>query len=163
MQQEELTRQIKDMKAQGMGGFFMHSRDGLETPYMGPEWMEAIRESVAQAEQQGMKAWLYDEDRWPSGSAGGQVPAIGDEHRSKGLTIEVARGSFQPDGAIVAVFKAAIDDMKLLRCEQLQLPEIAGPAPKQPHYWPRMKCCSYSGSRYQLRVNGLMIRRRRTA
>ncbi|MCU6794122.1 glycosyl hydrolase [Paenibacillus sp. WQ 127069] len=130
LQQEELTRQIKDMKAQGMGGFFMHSRDGLETPYMGPEWMEAIRESVAQAEQQGMKAWLYDEDRWPSGSAGGQVPAIGDEHRSKGLTIEVARGSFQPDGAIVAVFKAAIDDMKLLRCEQLQLPEIAGPAPQ---------------------------------
>ncbi len=28
---DEIARQIKEMKQQGMGGFFMHSREGLET------------------------------------------------------------------------------------------------------------------------------------
>ncbi|MHC4253266.1 MAG: hypothetical protein ACYS9X_29450, partial [Planctomycetota bacterium] len=40
---KELRRQVRDMKEHGMGGFFMHSRVGLETPYLGPEWMEAVR------------------------------------------------------------------------------------------------------------------------
>ena len=31
LQSEELARQVHDMQAHGMGGFFMHSRDGLET------------------------------------------------------------------------------------------------------------------------------------
>ncbi len=39
--------QLRDMKAHGMGGFFMHARDGLETPYMGPEWLECVRERCA--------------------------------------------------------------------------------------------------------------------
>jgi hypothetical protein len=68
---EELVRQVIDMKAHGMGGFFMHSREGLETPYMGADWLECIRETVKTAAETGMNAWLYDEDRWPSGYAGG--------------------------------------------------------------------------------------------
>ena len=40
LEPEELARQARDMKAHGMGGFFMHSRDGLETVYMGPEWRD---------------------------------------------------------------------------------------------------------------------------
>lgn len=53
-----------------MGGFFIHSRDGLETVYMGQEWMELVRSTVETAEALDMQAWLYDEDRWPSGFAG---------------------------------------------------------------------------------------------
>ena len=33
LEPEELSRQIRDMQQQGMGGFFMHSREGLETEY----------------------------------------------------------------------------------------------------------------------------------
>ena len=69
LQVEELVRQVHDMKAHGMGGFFMHSREGLETVYMGPEWLECIRETVKAAKEAGTYAWLYDEDRWPSGAA----------------------------------------------------------------------------------------------
>ena len=32
-----------------------------------------------------MEAWFYDEDKWPSGFAGGMVPALGDAYRIKGL------------------------------------------------------------------------------
>jgi hypothetical protein len=121
LRQEELLRQIDGMKEQGMGGFFMHSRDGLETDYLGEDWMKAVAASVSRAEELGMQAWLYDEDRWPSGSAGGQVPAMGDEYRSKGLTVEVVRGEYRSDGGEIALFRAEIDGMELFRCERLSL------------------------------------------
>jgi len=39
---DELVRQVKDMKEHGMGGFFMHSREGLETEYLteAHEWTD---------------------------------------------------------------------------------------------------------------------------
>lgn len=68
-----LRRQIGVMQEMGFGGFFMHSRTGLETPYLSAEYMHAIRTSADEAERLGMRAYLYDEDRWPSGAAGGLV------------------------------------------------------------------------------------------
>jgi len=70
---DELRWQVREMKRAGMGGFFMHNRIGLVTPYMGKRWMECIGATVDEARKQGMKAWLYDEDRWPSGFGGGGV------------------------------------------------------------------------------------------
>jgi hypothetical protein len=69
----ELKRQIRIMKRMGLGGFFIHSRVGLDTPYLSSEWLECIDACVAEAKKQNMEAWLYDEDRWPSGAAGGLV------------------------------------------------------------------------------------------
>jgi hypothetical protein len=68
-----LRRQIRGMKAAGLGGFFMHARSGLMTPYMSERWMECIAAAVDEAKKQDMLAWLYDEDRFPSGFAGGLV------------------------------------------------------------------------------------------
>ena len=70
---EELKRQIHIFLDMGMGGFFMHSRVGLKTPYLGSEWFSLINACTAEAKKTGMEAWLYDEDRWPSGTAGGKV------------------------------------------------------------------------------------------
>jgi hypothetical protein len=70
---EELRRQIRVMRRMGMGGFFMHARVGLVTPYLSPRWFECIRACVDEARKLKMEAWLYDEDRWPAGSAGGLV------------------------------------------------------------------------------------------
>ena len=73
LDKEELKRQLVYMKKMGFGGVFMHSRTGLATEYLGGEWFACIRECAQEAEKLGLKAWLYDEDRWPSGSAGGIV------------------------------------------------------------------------------------------
>ena len=70
---ERLCRQIQAMHAAGMGGFFMHSRYGLKTPYLSAEWFECVGACAEQARKLHMKAYLYDEDRWPSGAAGGLV------------------------------------------------------------------------------------------
>ncbi len=70
---DELRRQIRLMKQMGLGGFFMHSRVGLDTPYLKDAWFKCVDACLDEAKKQDMQAWLYDEDRWPSGAAGGLV------------------------------------------------------------------------------------------
>jgi hypothetical protein len=73
LDEAELIRQVEVLQRMGMGGFFMHSRTGLVTEYLGDEWLRLTNACADHAEKLGMEAWLYDEDRWPSGTAGGLV------------------------------------------------------------------------------------------
>jgi hypothetical protein len=66
MDPSEVESRIRDLKKKGFGGFFMHSRQGLRTKYLGDDWMRAIRRGVEIARELEIEAWLYDEDRWPS-------------------------------------------------------------------------------------------------
>lgn len=70
---DELCRQIDVFKEMGLGGFHMHVRTGLKNQYLSDEYMELVKNCVEKAENEDMLAWLYDEDRWPSGAAGGIV------------------------------------------------------------------------------------------
>ena len=38
--EQESKFQIQEMSDKGMGGFFIHSREGLETPYLSEDWMK---------------------------------------------------------------------------------------------------------------------------
>ena len=69
----ELLWQIEELKKMGFGGAHMHVRQGLSTEYMGDEFLNLIASCVKKAKQEKMKAYLYDEDMWPSGFAGGKV------------------------------------------------------------------------------------------
>lgn len=73
LQKDELMRQTECLKKMGMGGFHIHTRSGMATKYLGDEFMTLVKECVEKAKSEKMLAWLYDEDRWPSGSAGGYV------------------------------------------------------------------------------------------
>ena len=73
LDKETLTEQIEYLKEMGFGGFHMHSRAGMATEYLSDDFMELIKTCVEKAKKEGMLAWLYDEDRWPSGAAGGYV------------------------------------------------------------------------------------------
>ncbi|NLE44214.1 MAG: hypothetical protein GX620_05800 [Chloroflexi bacterium] len=85
MQDEELIRQVDDIHSHGWGGFFMAARVGLETPFLSKEWMDRTASVVAEAKQRGMKAWLYDEDGWPSCFAGGLATTGRADYRMKAL------------------------------------------------------------------------------
>lgn len=109
LEKDELLRQIHVMNGMGFGGFFMHSRTGLSTEYLGSEWFELINACADEAEKLGMEAWLYDEDRWPSGIAGGLVtadPAF--RMRSIKLTIQAAE-EFTWNSEILAAFSAELN------------------------------------------------------
>ena len=84
LQSEELQRQIEVFKKMGLGGFHMHVRTGLSTNYLSDDFMGLIKDCVDKAEKEEMLAWLYDEDRWPSGAAGGLVTKD-EEYRARCL------------------------------------------------------------------------------
>jgi hypothetical protein len=75
LKEDELLRQIGELKRAGYRGFFMHSREGLETPYLSARWLSLCRLCAEEARRTGMLPFLYDEDKWPSGMAGGLVTA----------------------------------------------------------------------------------------
>ena len=46
---------------------------GLDTEYLGSEFMRMVRACVEHAAEKNLLACLCDEDRWPSGCAGGKA------------------------------------------------------------------------------------------
>ena len=73
LNKEELEWQLEVFKKMGFGGAHMHVRIGLDTPYLSEEFMDVVKACVEKAKKENMLAWLYDEDRYPSGAAGGIV------------------------------------------------------------------------------------------
>ncbi len=73
MDHAEMRRQIGIMHKMGIGGFFIHGRVGLVTPYLSDEWFECVKVCVEEARRLDMHVWIYDEDKWNSGTAGGEV------------------------------------------------------------------------------------------
>ena len=110
LEPEELRRQIRLMHGMGLGGFFMHSRVGLDTPYLSDEWFECVEACIEEAKRLGMQAWLYDEDRWPSGAAGGIVTK-NPRYRQRYLMMIETRcgGDLTWDADTVAAFTAIVD------------------------------------------------------
>ena len=76
LDEEELIRQIDIFKEMGFGGFHIHPRSGMATEYLGEKYMDLVKKCMEKAKKEDMLTWLYDEDRWASGSAGGYVTGI---------------------------------------------------------------------------------------
>ncbi|WP_158630002.1 glycosyl hydrolase [Cohnella sp. AR92] len=119
LEKAELDRQMEEMHQAGVGGFFIHARDGLQTPYMGEEWMAAVKACVEKGKALGMEIWLYDENTWPSGSADGKVPAMGERYRQKRLAYEAApfEEDSDPDRTI-AYYARSEKGYRLLSAEE---------------------------------------------
>ncbi len=73
LEKEELLRQIEIFKEMGLGGYHMHVRTGMATEYLSDEFLDLIKACVEKGKEEDMISYLYDEDRWPSGSAGGLI------------------------------------------------------------------------------------------
>ena len=119
LEKEELLRQIHVMQEMGLGGYFMHSRAGLETEYLGEEWFELINACADEGERLGMESWLYDEDRWPSGSAGGIVTKE-PKYRAKFLRLNMVESdAFEWKDNILAAFVARIEGEDLKEYQRI--------------------------------------------
>ena len=77
LEEAECVRQAHIFREMGFGGYHMHPRSGLMTPYLGEKFASCVRACVDDAKEMGMLAWLYDEDRYPSGYGGGVVTKDG--------------------------------------------------------------------------------------
>ncbi len=125
LRSEELVRQTHIMKEMGLGGYFMHSRTGLITEYLSEEWFNLINTVADAAEADGMEAWIYDEDRWPSGSAGGKV-TVDPQYRMKSLYLyESAPEQVEWDDNSIALYIARLDDLNLWTYQELDTTALA--------------------------------------
>lgn len=150
LNKETLGEQIEMLHKMGMGGFHMHVRTGMDSPYLDEEFMDYIRFCVEKAQNDRMLAWLYDEDRWPSGTAGGKVTDGHREFAKKTLLFTCT--PYAPDRPHRATHSQPgrghrtqrQDNGELLACYDVQLNEdgtlahyrrIAEEAPAQGEKW----------------------------
>ncbi|KAK8869493.1 hypothetical protein IAR55_000058 [Kwoniella newhampshirensis] len=143
--QEKLStvEQVDMFEQMGMGGFHMHTRVGLDIPYMGEEFMSIVEGCVEKAKEKGMYAFLYDEDRWPSGFAGGKVLkghpelrhlhllftpwAYGEELGYTKPTFPIANAAPMRSelGDLLATYAIKLQDGKLVSSRQIPAPSEA--------------------------------------
>ncbi|KAA8577103.1 hypothetical protein EYC84_007107 [Monilinia fructicola] len=134
LNKDQLLRQIDYFAEMGLGGFHMHVRTGLDTEYMGTEFMDMIRACVDYAGSKSMLACLYDDDRWPSGAAGGKVIKKYPEHKGKHLlftphaygTVPLgggapasARASRSENGYLIARYAIELDNNGTLKSSRI--------------------------------------------
>ena len=134
LEKDELLRQIDIFKEMGMGGFHMHSRSGMATPYLSDEFMDLTRACRDEAEKNHMLCWLYDEDRWPSGAAGGLVtrdrryaaryllftPTPYGQGEKSTVTTSQSVGARQENGTLLAQYRVTLKDGCLAHYERVQ-------------------------------------------
>jgi len=123
---ERLGRQIEQMNRAGLGGFFMHSRYGLKTPYLSSEWFECVKACIEKARELDMKAYLYDEDRWPSGTAGGKVTREHPEYGQHFLAV-VRPEHVRDPKQVLATFAMDLADGRCRRYRMIDAPSAAKP------------------------------------
>lgn len=127
LKEDELLRQIDVFNEMGIGGYHMHVRTGCSTPYLSDAFMARVKACRDHGREKGMLSWLYDEDRWPSGAAGGLVtkdhqyrqrhllftthPYCNEEEASG--VISAARGRREGSGALLARYAIRLKDKRL--------------------------------------------------
>lgn len=86
----DIDRMLGELKDQGFGGAFVHPRPGLITEYLSNEWFDLYKYSLEVGKKLGLDIWIYDENSYPSGFAGGLVPAQMPEsyNHGQGLTFK---------------------------------------------------------------------------
>jgi hypothetical protein len=92
MTRDEIRRDLEEFKARGIGGAFIHPRPGLITPYLSGEWFSLCKYAVETGRSLGLKVWIYDENSYPSGFAGGHVPAAMPDAARSGLRMKRYEG-----------------------------------------------------------------------
>ena len=130
LEKDELLRQLEVLKQMGLGGAHMHVRTGMATPYLSDEHMTLIKACVDKCRDEKMLAWLYDEDRWPSGAAGGLVTKdpqyrarhllmttepYGAENGQGEITEMSGRSGRSNNGYLLACYDVVLDDSGCLK------------------------------------------------
>lgn len=95
----DIDRMLGDFKAQGFGGAFVHPRPGLVTEYLSDEWFDLYKYSVEKGKELGLDIWIYDENSYPSGFAGGHVPAQMPESYDQGQGLALTKTALPPADA----------------------------------------------------------------
>jgi len=126
LKKEDLEKQIEIMKEMGFGGYYMHTRVGMATPYLSDEFMDLVGACIEKGKEIGMNSYLYDEDRWPSGTAGGFTVKASIENRQKFLHFTYTPyndGTLVTESDIAKSKEVKDETFKLIACFDILLNE----------------------------------------
>jgi hypothetical protein len=96
---DEIDKFMEGFKKAGSSQVFIHPRPGLITEYLSQNWFELYKYTVEKGKELGMDVWIYDENSYPSGFAGGHVPDEMPESYNQGQGLEMKRVETLPDSA----------------------------------------------------------------
>lgn len=84
-------------KKNAFGGVFVHPRPGLITEYLSQEWFDDYAYTVRKGKELGLDVWIYDENSYPSGFAGGHVPDVMPESYNQGQMLHMTKATVLPE------------------------------------------------------------------
>ncbi len=96
---EEIDKYLTDFKNSGSSQVFVHPRPGLITEYLSDEWFDLYKYTIDKGKELGMLVWIYDENSYPSGFAGGHVPDQMPESYNQGQGLVMKEFQTLPDTA----------------------------------------------------------------
>ena len=105
----QIISTMRDLAGQNVKQVFVHPRPGLMTPYLSDDWFRLWKVALREAERLDMNVWIYDENSYPSGFAGGLVPEAMPESRGRGLHFSEAERLPKPDENTLAVYSLTGD------------------------------------------------------
>ena len=103
--EQQIRDTLRDLDAQEVKQVWVHPRPGLMTTYLSPDWFRLWKVALREAERLDMNVWIYDENSYPSGFAGGLVPEAMPESRGRGLVFREARTAPKWDDSLLGVYR----------------------------------------------------------
>jgi len=73
MSENKITDTLEQFKKVGIGGGFVHPRQGLITEYLSERWFDLWQHAINESKRLGLECHIYDENSFPSGFGGSHV------------------------------------------------------------------------------------------
>lgn len=133
---ETIRHDLDSIKTKGFRSVIFEAGYHLPYQYLSDEWFEGIRTGVMEAKARGLKVWLIDEGKYPSGFAGGKFSKERPELRMKAIvthaTLHVDKGATLVDQEVdprafsaVAVSKSGAPD-RIVEIKDHKISFVAG-------------------------------------
>ncbi len=87
---------MQEFKQNAFGGVMVHPRPGLITEYLSADWFNLYQYTIQKGKELGLDVWIYDENSYPSGFAGGNVPDQMPESYNQGQMLHLTKGDALP-------------------------------------------------------------------
>lgn len=85
-----------EFKQNAFGGVFVHPRPGLVTEYLSKEWFDLFAYTVKKGKELDMNVWIYDENSYPTGFAGGLIQDQMPESYNQGQMLHLTKTVLLP-------------------------------------------------------------------
>lgn len=73
LRKDELEKQAEILCSVGFEEIYLHARAGMKVPYLSKQWFEALQTVTNILKQHDVKFSIWDEDNFPSGTAGNRI------------------------------------------------------------------------------------------